>query len=442
MSKSSNTPPVQLDAVIVGAGFAGIYQLYSLRRLGLSARVLEAGEGVGGTWFWNRYPGARCDVESLDYSYSFSEELQQEWDWKERYAPQPDILRYINHVVDRFDLRRDIQLNARVVSAIFDEKQDRWLLTTEGGERFSARYCIMATGCLSIPQAPDFPGLESFQGRVVPQRQLAARRRGLCGQTRGPHRHGLQRCADDTGDCAACEAPHRVSAHRQLQRAGAERADHARAARRGQSHVRRAPRTRAGDPHRPLPHCQRQVGHGSERRRSAQRIRVPLAGRGRGLSHAARLQRPDGEQGVQRPGRRVRAQQDSSNREGPGHGRAAVPEGRSALRHQAPVCGHRLLPDLQPRQRETRQRENRSAARGDAERSAHAIGPGIPARRDRLRHRIRCHDRRAEIHRRARLCAASRCATNGNTVHALTWAWRWPVFRTCSSWPVRAVLRC
>lgn len=165
MSKSSNAPPVQLDAIVVGAGFAGIYQLYSLRRIGLSARVLEAGEGVGGTWFWNRYPGARCDVESLDYSYSFSDELQQEWDWKERYAPQPDILRYINHVVDRFDLRRDIQLNARVTSAIYDEAEDRWLVTTEGGDRFSARYCIMATGCLSIPQAPQFPGLESFKGR-------------------------------------------------------------------------------------------------------------------------------------------------------------------------------------------------------------------------------------------------------------------------------------
>jgi cyclohexanone monooxygenase len=165
LSKSSNAPPVQLDAIVVGAGFAGIYQLYSLRRIGLSARVLEAGEGVGGTWFWNRYPGARCDVESLDYSYSFSDELQQEWDWKERYAPQPDILRYINHVVDRFDLRRDIQLNARVTSAIYDEAEDRWLVTTEGGDRFSARYCIMATGCLSIPQAPQFPGLESFKGR-------------------------------------------------------------------------------------------------------------------------------------------------------------------------------------------------------------------------------------------------------------------------------------
>jgi len=165
LSQRKNTPAVQLDAVIVGAGFAGIYQLYSLRRIGLSARVLEAGEGVGGTWFWNRYPGARCDVESLDYSYSFSEALQQEWDWKERYAPQPDILRYINHVVDRFDLRRDIQLNARVVSAGYDESEDRWLVTTEGGDRFSARYCIMATGCLSIPQAPTFPGLDSFKGR-------------------------------------------------------------------------------------------------------------------------------------------------------------------------------------------------------------------------------------------------------------------------------------
>ncbi|MDP3251399.1 MAG: NAD(P)/FAD-dependent oxidoreductase [Hydrogenophaga sp.] len=164
MSKSSNAPPVQLDAIVVGAGFAGIYQLYSLRRIGLSARVLEAGEGVGGTWFWNRYPGARCDVESLDYSYSFSDELQQEWDWTERYAPQPDILRYINHVVDRFDLRRDIQLNARVISAIYNESEDRWLVTTEGGDRFLARYCIMATGCLSIPQAPQFPGLESFKG--------------------------------------------------------------------------------------------------------------------------------------------------------------------------------------------------------------------------------------------------------------------------------------
>ena len=118
---SSDTAPHDLDAVIVGAGFAGLCMLHRLRGLGLSARVFEAGSGVGGTWFWNRYPGARCDVESMEYSYQFSDELQQEWEWTERYASQPEILRYLNHVADRFDLRRDIVLRTRVASAIFDE---------------------------------------------------------------------------------------------------------------------------------------------------------------------------------------------------------------------------------------------------------------------------------------------------------------------------------
>src|SRR5690606_38505329 len=117
------------DAIVVGAGFAGLYQLYSLRRSGLAVRVLEAGDGIGGTWFWNRYPGARCDVESLDYSYSFSEELQQEWNWTERYAPQSEIIRYINYVADKFDLRRDIQLSARVASCVFDDATSTWATT-------------------------------------------------------------------------------------------------------------------------------------------------------------------------------------------------------------------------------------------------------------------------------------------------------------------------
>ena len=159
-SKAANA----LDAIIVGAGFAGIYQLYSLKRAGMTARVLEAGDGIGGTWFWNRYPGARCDVESLDYSFSFDKQLEQEWNWTERYAPQPEILRYMNHVVDRFKLRSDIQLGSRVASAIYDEAAARWTVTTAAGESFTARFCIMATGCLSIPQAPKFPGLESFKG--------------------------------------------------------------------------------------------------------------------------------------------------------------------------------------------------------------------------------------------------------------------------------------
>jgi len=154
-----------LDAVVVGAGFAGLYMLYRLRELGLSARVFEEGSGVGGTWFWNRYPGARCDVESLQYSYSFSEELQDEWRWSERYASQPEILRYLNHVADRFQLRPDIQLDTRVTSIHFDETANRWNIETDRGAPVSARFCILATGCLSIPKTPEYKGLEKFQGR-------------------------------------------------------------------------------------------------------------------------------------------------------------------------------------------------------------------------------------------------------------------------------------
>ncbi|HLL51321.1 MAG TPA: NAD(P)/FAD-dependent oxidoreductase, partial [Thermomicrobiales bacterium] len=153
-----------VDVVIVGAGFAGLYMLHRLRGLGLSVRVFEAGGGIGGTWYWNRYPGARCDVQSMDYSYSFSDELQQEWRWTERYAAQPEILRYVEHVADHFDLRRDIQLDTRVTMARFDEAVHRWHIETDRGDRVSARFCIMATGCLSTSRIPAFSGLESFAG--------------------------------------------------------------------------------------------------------------------------------------------------------------------------------------------------------------------------------------------------------------------------------------
>ena len=154
---------LDLDAVVVGAGFAGLYMLHRLRGLGLSVRVFEAGSGLGGTWFWNRYPGARCDIESLEYSYQFSAELQQEWEWSERYATQPEILRYLEHVADRFDLRRDIEFSTRVLAAHFDEATSRWAVETERGS-VSARFCIMATGCLSSTNLPNFPGAERFQG--------------------------------------------------------------------------------------------------------------------------------------------------------------------------------------------------------------------------------------------------------------------------------------
>ena len=154
------------DAVVIGAGFAGLYMLYRLRGLGLSVRVLEAAGGVGGTWYWNRYPGARGDVESVQYSYQFSDALQQEWEWTERYATQPEILRYANHVADRFDLRKDIEFNTRVSVAAFDETAHRWNIETEDGRRLSAKFCIMATGCLSSTNTPRFEGLETFKGAV------------------------------------------------------------------------------------------------------------------------------------------------------------------------------------------------------------------------------------------------------------------------------------
>jgi cation diffusion facilitator CzcD-associated flavoprotein CzcO len=173
------------DAVIVGAGFAGMYMLHRLRRLGLSVKVFEAAGGVGGTWFWNRYPGARCDVESMQYSYQFSDELQQEWEWTERYATQPEILRYANHVADRFDLRRDIRFNTRVTAAVFDEAQARWAVELGDGTRVFARFLIMATGCLSSTNTPRFPGLESFRGAVYHTGRWPHEEVGFTGQRVG-----------------------------------------------------------------------------------------------------------------------------------------------------------------------------------------------------------------------------------------------------------------
>ncbi|MEY2525083.1 MAG: hypothetical protein QOJ66_3648 [Ilumatobacteraceae bacterium] len=159
--------PRRFDAVVVGAGFAGLYMLYRLRELGLSVRVLEAGDDVGGTWYWNRYPGARCDVESILYSYSFSAELEQEWTWSERYATQPEILKYINHVADKFDLRRDIDFNSQLAAAEYDEHAASWQIETADARTYSAQFLIMATGCLSVKKLPDFPGIDTFEGELL-----------------------------------------------------------------------------------------------------------------------------------------------------------------------------------------------------------------------------------------------------------------------------------
>ncbi|MEU1674536.1 NAD(P)/FAD-dependent oxidoreductase [Streptomyces roseifaciens] len=157
----------QLDAVVVGAGFSGLYQLYRLRELGLRTRVFEACEDIGGTWYRNRYPGARCDVESTSYSFSFSPELDQEWEWSERYATQPELLRYLHHVADRFGLRKDVTLRTRVTRAVYDEGAHVWQVTTDSGETVTTRFVVLATGCMSAVKEPDIPGAGTFAGRAL-----------------------------------------------------------------------------------------------------------------------------------------------------------------------------------------------------------------------------------------------------------------------------------
>ena len=164
----SESPGAPLDVIVVGAGFAGVYAVYKFRRMGFSVQAFEAGDDVGGTWYWNRYPGCRCDIESIHYSYQFDDDLQQEWNWTERYASQPEILSYIRHVADRFDLRRDIRFNTRVTAATFQAAAggapSHWAVTTDDGQTHTARFCVMASGCLSSPNFPDIAGRETFSG--------------------------------------------------------------------------------------------------------------------------------------------------------------------------------------------------------------------------------------------------------------------------------------
>ncbi|SIR08714.1 NAD(P)/FAD-dependent oxidoreductase [Bosea sp. TND4EK4] len=176
------------DVAIIGAGFSGLYLIHRLRRMGFSVRAFETASDIGGTWYWNRYPGARCDVESMQYSYSFDEDLQQEWNWSERFATQPEILSYAQHVAERFDLKRDVELDTTIESAVYDQAARSWTLTTDKGAAVSARFCVMATGCLSAARDPEINGAETFGGEVYrtgnwPHRpvDLAGKRVGVIG---------------------------------------------------------------------------------------------------------------------------------------------------------------------------------------------------------------------------------------------------------------------
>ena len=231
-----------LDAIVIGAGVGGVYAVYKLRQLGLRARALEKGADVGGTWYWNRYPGCRCDVESLEYSFSFSPELDQEWKWPERYGNQDEILTYVRHVADRFDVRKDIQFGTVVTSAVFDEAANRWTVKTDKGETIAAPYVIMATGNLSTPRRPDIKGIDGFSGKTYHTRPVAASRCRLHRPSGGRDRHRLVRRAVDPAHRQAGAPALRVPAHGQLLAAGAERADGSREGGQAQGRVSAAPR--------------------------------------------------------------------------------------------------------------------------------------------------------------------------------------------------------
>ena len=204
------------DVIVVGAGFAGMYMLHRLRGSGFTACLYEQGSGVGGTWYWNRYPGARCDVESMQYSYSFSDELQQQWNWSERYAPQPEILKYANHVADRFDLRRDIQFDTRVERAVFDDNTDVWSVSTSDGRTVTAKYVVLATGCLSNARKPDIRGLDRFKGKVYHTGHWPHEPVDFTGQRVAVIGTGIVGNPVGARDRRTGEPSHRVPAHRQF----------------------------------------------------------------------------------------------------------------------------------------------------------------------------------------------------------------------------------
>ena len=201
IASNNSNQATELDALVIGAGFAGLYQLLCLRdRLGLSVKALEAGGGVGGTWYWNRYPGARCDSESHVYWYTFSPDLMREWEWSERYPGQPEIMRYLNHVADRFDLKRDIQFNTRVTAAHYDETANRWRVRDRNRRNLRRKIPDHRRRLPVHGECPEIRGAGEFRRRLVPHRTMAARRRRFYRQAGRDDRHRLHRHPGRAGD--------------------------------------------------------------------------------------------------------------------------------------------------------------------------------------------------------------------------------------------------
>ena len=323
---ADKTEPTKLDVVILGAGVGGLYAVYRLRKLGLKVRAYEAASGIGGTWFWNRYPGCRCDVESMEYSYSFSNELQQEWQWPERYGTQPEILRHVDHVAGSLRSQRDIQLNTRIRSAAFNSKINAWTLKTDTGEVITAPFCIMATGNLSTPRTPSVPGLKTFKGKWY--------HTGLW-----PHEGvdftGLRVGVIGTGSSGVQMIPHvaRQAKHLFVFQRTANFSLPARNApldpEKERKHKAEYPERRRAAYETPFGIAgyppPEKVGARSGGGRAAANVCGKMGG-GRQHQLSLCLQRPPGEQGLQRYGFGLRAREDPRHRQGPSDGGAALPQ--------------------------------------------------------------------------------------------------------------------
>ena len=343
--------------MIIGAGFSGLYMLHKLRnQMGLTRRVFEAGGGVGGTWYWNRYPGARSDSDSYIYGFTFDEELWQEWEWSERYPEQHEIRAYLEHVAERFDLYPDITFDTRVTGATFDEDTDTWTVTTDTGETVTARYLITAVGALSASNTPTFPGLDTFARRDLPHRPVAARDGRLHRQAGRRHRHRRQRGAGDPADRQRGQRPHGLPAHGQLHHPGPQRPGA-----RGRREARKAD----------------YAGIRERIQNSPFGFELTTAGEGRAGVHRRGDRAPSCEQRwdeggfgiwlggyvdmffVDEANAKVRDflhEQDPGEGRRPGDRRAADPQGLS-VRRQAQPARLRLLRDVQPAARAPGRRE-------------------------------------------------------------------------------------
>ena len=391
--KSTNSGTTQqVDVAVVGAGFAGLYLLHRLRKAGFSAVVIEEAGDVGGTWYWNRYPGARCDIQTIDYSYTFDPELESAWQWSEKYATQPEILRYLGFVADRYDLRRDIRFGTKVKAANWDDTRERWQLVTDNGASISCRYYIMATGCLSAPKPPEIDGVKDFKGAVYFTGRWPHDGVNLAGKrvaVIGTGSSGIQSIPLIAEQAAHLTVFQRTPNFALPAHNGPPPDDR-------KTYFETRPRrlSRAGA----LVSRRRAVSAGDGGELAIERCRAPRALR---ESLGGRRSRPHPDPALGRPGRRFRRQradrqvdsrEDPRRGEGPRDGRGTEPA-RPSVRRQAALPRYQLLCDLQPSQRHA----GESAARADQghHRLRHRHRQAQRrCRRHRVRHRLRRHDRR------------------------------------------------